>query len=99
MSCVDPKNHIRTNVLHAVVKNTHGYYTMRPPIGLILESKLPNSNMNAIKSQNMFGGITSSENIISIPSFDQLLQSVIRSTRTTKDRHLTKKRRRKPVRS
>ena len=46
----------------------------------------------AIESPEKFGGTSSSENIISISGFDQLLQSVIGNTKT-KRRSFTKKRR------
>uniref|UniRef100_A0A6C0ID48 Uncharacterized protein n=1 Tax=viral metagenome TaxID=1070528 RepID=A0A6C0ID48_9ZZZZ len=63
------------------------------PIGLVLESQSPNLSMNqSSDSFSMFGGTSSSENIISIPGFDQLLQGVIGTTKTKK-RSFTKKRR------
>jgi len=96
MLCVDPTNHIRINVSHAVVKNTHGYYKM-VPIGLVLESKSPNLGSIQLSdglTSEKFGGTSSSENIISIPGFDQLLQGVIGTTKTKTKRHsFTKKRR------
>ena len=65
------------------------------PIGLVLESQSPNLSMNqSSDSFSMFGGTTSSDNIISIPSFDQFLQNVIGNTKTkTKRQSFTKKRR------
>lgn len=67
------------------------------PIGLVLGSQSPNlgMNLNSIQSSDgfsMFGGTTSSENIISTSGFDQLLHSVIGPTKTKK-RSFTKKRR------
>jgi hypothetical protein len=63
------------------------------PIGLVLESQSPNLSMiQSSDSFSMFGGTSSSENIISIPGFDQLLQGVIVTTKTKK-RSFTKKRR------
>jgi hypothetical protein len=63
------------------------------PIGLVLESQSPNLSMNQSSDNfSMFGGTSSSENIISIPGFDQLLHGVIGTTKTKK-RSFTKKRR------
>jgi len=65
------------------------------PIGLVLESQSPNLSMyQSPDSFSMLGGTSSSENIISIPGFDQLLQSVIGTNKTkTKRQSFTKKRR------
>ena len=70
---------------------------MQPPIGLVIESQFANLGIdpNSIQTSDgfsMFGGTSSSENVISIPGFDQLLQNVIGPTKIKK-RSFTKKRR------